>query len=178
MPGRRRIGALAGAAAGEAEFDGRSLVSALHGGDPGAEAVVSEYLAEGVTAPAVMIRRGSYKYIRCPGDPDQLYELDSDPRELVNLAAEDRHAEACSALRAESDERWDLAELRRRVLASQSRRRLVAAALATGAHTPWDHQPYVDASRQYVRGPAAQHARPGAPLVPGALPADDDVRPA
>jgi choline-sulfatase len=165
---------LAGAAAGEAEFDGRSLVSALHGGDPGAGAVVSEYLAEGVTAPAVMIRRGPYKYIRCPGDPDQLYELDSDPRELVNLAA----ASECSSLRAESEERWDLAELRRRVLASQSRRRLVAAALATGTHTPWDHQPYVDASRQYVRGPAAQHARPGAPLVPGALPADDDVRPA
>ena len=81
------------------------------------------------------------------------------------------------ALRAESDERWDLAELRRRVLASQSRRRLVAAALATGAHTPWDHQPYVDASRQYVRGPAAQHPRPGAPLVPGALPAEDGAAP-
>ena len=63
----------------EAEFEGRSLVSALHGGDPGAATVVSEYLAEGVTAPAVMIRRGPYKYIRCPGDPDQLYELDSDP---------------------------------------------------------------------------------------------------
>ena len=125
-----------------------------------------------------MIRRGPYKYIRCPGDPDQLYELDSDPRELVNLAADPGHAGECSALRAESEERWDLAELRRRVLASQSRRRLVAAALATGTHTPWDHQPYVDASRQYVRGPAAQHPRPGGPLVPGALPADDDVRPA
>jgi choline-sulfatase len=169
---------LAGAAPDGAEFEGRSLVSALNGGDPEAATVVAEYLAEGVTAPAVMIRRGPYKYIRCPGDPDQLYELDSDPRELVNLAADPGHAAECSALRAESEERWDLAELRRRVLASQFRRRLVAAALATGTHTPWDHQPYVDASRQYVRGPAAQHPRPGGPLVPGALPADDDVRPA
>jgi choline-sulfatase len=171
------LAALAGVEPGEAEFEGRSLVSALHGGDPGAATVLSEYLAEGVTTPAVMIRRGSYKYIRCPGDPDQLYDLDSDPRELVNLAADPEYAEDCASLRAESDERWDLADLRLRVLASQSRRRLVAAALATGAHTPWDHQPYVDSSLQYVRGPAAQHPRPGAPLVPGSLPADDDVAP-
>jgi choline-sulfatase len=168
---------LAGAALGEAEFEGRSLVPALHGGDAGSATVVSEYLAEGVTAPAVMLRRGRYKYVRCPGDPDQLFDLAADPRELVNLAPDSGHAKACAALRADSDERWDLADLRRRVLASQSRRRLVAAALATGAHTPWDHQPYVDASRQYVRGPAAQHPRPGVPLVPGALPAGDDLAP-
>jgi len=56
------------------------------------------------------------------------------------------------------------------VLESQAKRRLVATALATGAHTPWDHQPYVDASRQYVRGTAAENPRPGAPLVPGGLP--------
>jgi choline-sulfatase len=168
---------LAEAPLGEAEFEGRSLVSALHSGDAGAATVVSEYLAEGVTAPAVMIRRGSYKYIRCPGDPDQLYDLAADPRELVNLVLDPSHAEACSRLRAESDERWDLADLHRRVLASQSRRRRVAAALATGAHTPWDHQPYVDASRQYVRGTASEHSRPGAPLVPGALPAEDDPAP-
>jgi choline-sulfatase len=166
---------LTGTPLGGAEFEGRSLVSALRGRDPGAATVVSEYLAEGVTQPAVMLRRGPYKYIRCPGDPDQLYDLAADPRELVNLAPDPEHGEACSQLRSESDERWDLAELRERVLLSQSRRRFVAEALATGAHTPWDHQPYVDASRQYVRGPAAEHPRPGGPLVPGALPAEDDL---
>jgi choline-sulfatase len=139
--------------------------------------VVSEYLAEGVTAPAVMVRRGRYKLIRCPGDPDQLYDLDADPRELENLAADPAHAGAHAALEAECGARWDLAEVRERVLRSQARRRRVSAALLRGTHTPWDHQPYVDASRQWVRGPAAAHPRPGAPLVPGGLPPEPDRNP-
>jgi choline-sulfatase len=139
--------------------------------------VASEYMAEGVTAPAVMLRRGRYKYIRCPGDPDQLYDIGADPHELADLAADPAHADASAALRAEADERWDLAALRERVLESQARRRVVSAALAMGTYTPWDHQPYVDASRQWVRGPAAEHARPGRPLVPGSLPPEPDPTP-
>jgi choline-sulfatase len=168
---------LAGLPPGDAEFEGRSLTRALAGGRVDARAVISEYLAEGVTAPAVMVRRGRYKYIRCPGDPDQLYDVGADPHELTDLAADPAHAEMCAALRAESDRRWQLDELRERVLRSQARRRLVSAALALGSHTPWDHQPYVDASRQWVRGPAAEHPRPGAPLVPGRLPPEPDSTP-
>jgi choline-sulfatase len=77
-------------------------------------------------------------------------------------------------LSAEAERRWDLAALREKVLQSQSQRRLVASGLAAGVHTPWDHQPYFDASRQYVRGPAASNPRPGAPLVPGGLPLPED----
>ena len=36
-------------------------------------------------------------------------------------------------------------------LASQRRRRLVAEALSQGKLTSWDHQPWVDASQQYMR---------------------------
>jgi choline-sulfatase len=164
---------LAGLPAGDgAPFEGRSLAPELRGepGRPGP--VVGEYLAEGVTAPAVMIRRGRHKYIRCPGDPDLLYDVAADPHELRDLAADPAHAGECERFRAEADARWDLTALRARVLESQAHRRLVAAALASGAHTPWDHQPYVDASRQYVRGPAAENPRTGAPLVPGMLPGE------
>lgn len=171
------LAGLAGVAPGEAEFEGTSLVPALGGGRVNGGAVVSEYMAEGVTAPAVMLRRGRYKYIRCPGDPEQLYDVGADPHELADLAADPAHAETCAALRAEADERWDLAALRERVLESQSRRRVVSAALAMGTHAPWDHQPYVDASRQWVRGPAAEHPRPGRPLVPGSLPQERDSTP-
>ena len=168
---------LAGAAPPEAGFAGRSLAPALRGEDAAGAPVISEYLAEGVTDPAVMVRSGRYKLIRCPGDPDLLYDLDADPRELRNLADDPAHARAREGLEVEVERRWDLAALRREVLESQAQRRLVATALACGAHTPWDHQPFVDASRRYVRGPAAEHPRPGAPLVPGGLPIADDSPP-
>ena len=117
----------------------------------GPTAVMGEYLAEGVTSPAVMIRQGPYKFIQCAGDPDQLYDLENDPHELVNLAERSTHAEVCGALRDEVAARWDMPELRRRVMESQRERHLVAEALGAGRSTPWDFQPHVDASAQYVR---------------------------
>ena len=80
--------------------------------------------------PPVMIRRGAHKYVRCPGDPDLLYDLAADPLELRNLAGDPGSAGLVAAFRAESDERWDLGELERRVLESQRARHLVARALA------------------------------------------------
>jgi choline-sulfatase len=132
--------------AGDEGLDGVSLLRGATGRD-----VVSEYLAEGVTAPAVMIRRGTYKYIWCEGDPEQLYDLAEDPDELTNLAGDPAHAELCASLRDAVGERWDLAGLRERVLESQHARRLVVRGLSRGKRTPWDFQPHVDASRQYVR---------------------------
>jgi choline-sulfatase len=173
-PTLARIG---GAEPAESGFAGRSLLPALGGADLPEAAVAAEYLAEGVTAPAVMVRQGRYKLVRCPADPDLLYDLEADPRELHDLALDLAHARVREELSAEVERRWDLAALRADVLESQSQRRLVAAALTAGAHTPWDHQPSFDASRRYVRGPAAENPRPGAPLVPGGLPLAED-RPA
>jgi choline-sulfatase len=131
---------------GDGDLDGVSLLRGAAGRD-----VLSEYLAEGVTAPAVMIRRGAHKYVWCEGDPEQLYDLEADPAELTNLAADPAHAALCASLRAAVAQRWDLADLERRVLESQRRRRLVVDALSRGSRTAWDFQPHVDASRQYVR---------------------------
>jgi choline-sulfatase len=135
-------------------IDGNSLVPLLRG-DGGAswlDSVLGEYLAEGTLAPLVMIRRGSYKYVRCPGDPDQLYDLSSDPHELSDLAATSAHADVLRELREESDERWDLDDLHRSVVASQRRRHSVVEALSIGKRTTWDYEPPNLSSSRYVRG--------------------------
>jgi choline-sulfatase len=164
---------LAGAPVDEAGFEGKSLAGALAGASTGPEEALGEYLAEGVQAPAVMIRRDRHKYVRCPGDPDLLYDLAADPLELRNLAAGPGGARLAAAFRAESEERWDLAGIERRVLESQRSRRLVARALGRGAYAPWDFQPYSDASLLYVRSDAARGERPGRSRPAGGLPPPD-----
>ncbi len=98
-----------------------------------------------------MIKRGRFKFVHSPVDPDQLYDLRDDPDELRNLAADPDHAARRRAFLAETEQRWNLARLHAEVLASQQRRRLVYQALRAGRYTPWDFQPLRDASREYVR---------------------------
>ena len=129
---------------------GRSLVPTLRGAG-GTDEVIGEYLGEGAIAPVVMIRRGSYKFVHSPVDPDQLYDLSADPLERHNLAAEPAQASMVRALRSEVAERWDLAAVHADVLSSQRRRHMVYAALRHGRYQPWDHQPLRDASRLYIR---------------------------
>jgi choline-sulfatase len=126
----------------------------------------------------VMIRRGRHKYIRCGDDPDQLFDLDADPHEVADLANDGASADLVASFRAESDERWDLSDLEQRVLESQRRRHDVGRALAVGAHFPWDYQPRIDATRQYVRGGAAGRHRPGERPLGGELPGEQPPTPA
>ena len=131
-------------------LDGHSLLAQLQGA-PGRDEVIGEYLAEGAIAPLVMIKRGRYKFVHSPADPDQLYDLIADPDEIDNLAASAQHAARVSEFRDETARRWDLAALEAAVLASQRRRHFVFRALREGRRTPWDFQPARDASRLYVR---------------------------
>jgi choline-sulfatase len=138
------------------DVDGTSLAPLLRGDGSRGAPVLAEYLAEGVTAPAVMIRRGPLKYVRCAGDPDLLYDLEADPRELRNLAAEPGGdgAGRAAELRAEADEHWDLVTLARDVLDSQRERRLVVAGLDRGRYAAWDYEPRPEGSLRYVRSKA------------------------
>jgi choline-sulfatase len=131
-------------------LDGRSLLPHLSG-TPGHDEVVAEYLAEGAIAPIVMIRRGSHKFIHSPADPDQLFDLASDPYERVNLAADPASAGLAGQFRREIAARWDLTTLDREVRRSQQRRITVGEALRTGTQASWDFTPAYDASRRYIR---------------------------
>jgi choline-sulfatase len=110
-----------------------------------------EYAAEGSAAPLVALRDGRFKLVLCEPDPPLLFDLEADPDELRNLAADATHAGLLATLSAEARSRWDLAGFDADVRASQSRRHVVYGALRNGAYFPWDYQPMRRASERYMR---------------------------
>jgi choline-sulfatase len=137
-----------------APIDGRSLLPELEGGtgrDESEREVIGEYLAEGAIAPIVMIRRGRYKFVHSPVDPDQLHDLTTDPDERRNLASDASLSSLTAAFRQEVARRWDLPALHQSVLSSQQRRHFVYDALRQGRYRSWDYQPLRDATRLYIR---------------------------
>ena len=149
--------------------DGRSLYPLLLGAAEDANATAwGEYLAEGAIAPMYMLRRGHWKYIHTPSDPDQLFDLDADPEEIDNLAPS--HALAAQ-FRAEVEAKFDIPHIHQSVLHSQQARHMMFEALKRGNHFPWDFQPLRDASEQYTRNHMSVTDRdlnsryPGAPDI-------------
>ncbi len=131
------------------EIDGRSLHPVLHGADENPDATAwGEYLAEGTIAPMYMLRRGPWKFIHTPTDPDQLFNLQDDPDELKNLAASHPIAKL---LRSQVQKKFDIPRIHAEVLASQQSRLMMFEAMKQGANFPWDFQPLRDASEQYTR---------------------------
>jgi choline-sulfatase len=147
-----------GADAVAGEGDGVSLAGAV-GGEGGGVAppdhpVVSEYHAEGVRAPAAMVRHGRHKLIVSLEDPDLLYDLAEDPQELRDLSGAAGSESVVAGMRAELERRLDLPDIDRRVRESQGERRLISQALRHGRPPAWDYQPSVDAGSQYIRNRA------------------------
>ena len=126
--------------------DGESL---LGGGRRGP--VPMEYAAEGSAAPMVALREGPLKLVLCALDPPQLFDLDADPHEQENLAADPARAALLAELTSKALARWDLARFDREVRESQARRHVVYDALRNGAYFPWDYQPLRRASERYMR---------------------------
>ncbi|CAF2095230.1 unnamed protein product [Rotaria magnacalcarata] len=139
------------------EMDGRTLLPHLTGAENKHDEVIGEYMAEGTLAPLMMIRRGAYKFIYCPIDPPQLFNIQNDPHELVNLAQSSslEHVQLLARFLKEIEQRWNMSSITAQVLQSQRRRRFTDLALRIGQWKSWDHQPFRDASKQYIRSVAA-----------------------
>jgi choline-sulfatase len=86
-----------------------------------------------------------------------VFDMEADPDERVDLAKDPAYRNLTAELVAEVKRRWDLPRLETEVLTSQRRRRFVYKALTTGQMSPWDFQPYEDASKRYYRGTRSYH---------------------
>lgn len=82
------------------KLPGRSLL-ALAGEQAGDRAVYSEYLGFGFYTGEFMLRRGSYKYIYYVGERPQLFDLQADPQECKDLAADPALADVLISMEAE-----------------------------------------------------------------------------
>lgn len=133
-------------------LDGVSMMPHLYGGS-GHDNVFAEYMGEGTIAPLMMIRRGPWKYITCPADPPQLFNLLKDPLELVNLAtSEDEKTQAVfKAFEQEAGQKWDFARITQDVLVGQRRRAFIWKALTAGRFESWDWKGNEDGRTKYIR---------------------------
>ena len=140
-------------------MDGTSLLPHLEDREGGSDTVFAEYCGEGTVAPLMMIKRGPWKYITCPADLPQLYNLATDPKELINLALlPTKHplvtpeiTEVLNAFTSEAERKWDMKTITDSVLVSQRSRRLVWTALKKGQFTSWDYNPLDDGREKYIR---------------------------
>ncbi len=129
---------------------GQSLVP-MGQGVARTEPVAMEYAAEASYSPLIALRQGRWKYTNCAIDPEQLFDMETDPRELTNLAEVPEHAATLEEFRIQAAARWDLETFDAEVRASQARRWVVYEALRQGGYYPWDYQPLQKASERYMR---------------------------
>jgi choline-sulfatase len=135
-------------------LDGQSLIPLADGSEAHSQRVViSEYSSEGVCAASRMLRDGPWKYIFTHGLPPMLFNLDTDPDELHDLAGQADFAHMQQQLHARLVEDWDPAQVHERILASQRERLFLAEVANTSSQSPnWAFQPFVDESKRFIRG--------------------------
>lgn len=120
------------------QLDGNDLTTFLDIEQPD-RPVFAEYLAEATTAPIFMIRRGHYKFISSADDPPLLFDLEDDPQERNNLAADPSYASFVSNFQSEVGQKWNLDALNERIRLSQRQRRLILSSYDQGPKPRWNH---------------------------------------
>ncbi len=99
---------------------GVSLFRAIENPHDRERLVFAEYHAAGAITGATMLRQGAYKYVHYVGYPPQLFDLDRDPEELVDLGSDPAHASVRAHFEAELRKIVDPGGVDRRAEADQA----------------------------------------------------------
>lgn len=91
--------AVTGVDVADQNYPGRSLVDLANGADPD-RVVLSEYHALGSNTGQFMLRKGRWKYVAFIGAPSQLFDLEADPDEHVDLAPDPAFADTLARMDA------------------------------------------------------------------------------
>ena len=157
LPTMNQWSALANREEIEPTVPGDSLCGLLLGDDSSwKDSAITEYLSEGVCEPMRMIVGDGLKYIHVRGHEDLLFDLRRNPQETENHSADPAYLERLTRLKTRLLANWDDDEVRRRVLESQQRRRIINEATLQGPAESWDVEPHFDVTEQFVRREDAQ----------------------
>jgi len=146
---------------------GNSILPLLNGKtDNWPSIAISDYLAIGPCVPCRMVRKDRYKFIYTHNHASLLYDLQTDPHELHNLADEPQFANTLAELKAIALYDWCPEELTGRVLNSQQRRKFIKS--TPGDSPDWDFVARIGDDARFVRaqGVDATKGRLRLPQVP------------
>lgn len=106
----------------DADLPGSSLWSFAAGDAPADRTVFSEYHATGSSSATYMLRDRRWKYVHWVGHDPQLFDMQSDPRELTNLADRPAHQARLADFRRRLDAICDPAATDAAAQSDQQRR--------------------------------------------------------
>ena len=122
----------------DSDWPGTSLLPVASGRSAeGDGLVISDFLADGSWSANRMVRVGDLKYNYYHGEPEELFDLASDPSELIDQTTNPAYARSLQGLRATAMAGYDPEEVTAKVLLSQNKRKLIRTGNAFVGSGPW-----------------------------------------
>ena len=133
-------------------MDGRSLVPLMEGEREPERAVFCENYSEGIDRVCLMVRQGPYKYTYFhESDERQLFNVEEDPEEWNNLAAQPEYSEICKSMEQLILGQFDPDDLERRAQQSYEHKTTVQASMLATGGVKWNFKPEQDVGHMYWR---------------------------